>query len=69
MQQLVELLKMPTCIGGVRRVVLAHLGNPYRRTFADPWDYVRFAQEHKLDLDFTTPPQRVSTAAPSSTRR
>ena len=57
-QQLVELLKMPTCIGKARRVVLDQLGNRYRRTFADVWEFVRFAKEQNLDLDFTTPPQR-----------
>jgi serine/threonine protein kinase len=57
-QQLIELLKMPTCIGGVRRVVLNHLGNRYRHTFGDAWEFVRFAQEQHLDLDFTSPPRR-----------
>jgi hypothetical protein len=64
-QQLVELLKMPTCVAEARRVILDHLGNRYRRTFADVWEFVRFAQEQKLDLDFTTPPQRPETAAPA----
>jgi hypothetical protein len=57
-QQLVDLLKMPTCFGPVRQVVLQHLGNRYRRTFANHWVFVRFAQERGLNLDFTTPPKR-----------
>jgi hypothetical protein len=57
-QQLVELLKMPTCVGPARRVVLDHLGNRYQRPFADVWEFVRFAEEQKLGLDFTSPPQR-----------
>jgi hypothetical protein len=57
-QQLVELLKMPTCFGEARRVVLDHLGNRYRRRFADVWEFVRYAQEQRLDLDFTNPPKR-----------
>jgi len=57
-QQLVELLKMPTCIPEARRVVLDHLGNRYKRPFADVWEFVRFAKEQRLDLDFTSPPQR-----------
>lgn len=57
-QDLVELLKMPTCFGKARQVVLRHLGNRYHRTFATPWDFVRCAKEHHLDLDFTTPPKR-----------
>jgi hypothetical protein len=56
-QQLVELLKLPTCVGEGRRVVLDHLGNRYRRPFADAWEFVRFAQEQRLDLDFTSRPE------------
>jgi tRNA A-37 threonylcarbamoyl transferase component Bud32 len=59
-QDLVELLKMPTCFGKARRVVLQHLGNRYGRRFANHWEFVRYAQEHGLDLDFTTPPRRPS---------
>ncbi|HKI33425.1 MAG TPA: serine/threonine-protein kinase, partial [Gemmataceae bacterium] len=62
-QQLVELLKRPACVGKVRRIILDHLGNHYRRTFADVWEFVRFAKEQNLDLDFTTPPQRPEPAA------
>jgi hypothetical protein len=57
-QALVELLKHPFCVGEARRLVLAQLARHYGRPFADQWDFVRFAEEHKLDLDFTTPPQR-----------
>jgi tRNA A-37 threonylcarbamoyl transferase component Bud32 len=57
-QDLVDLLKMPTCCGANRQVVLAHLGNRYGRTFANHWEFVRFAQEQHLGLDFTTPPKR-----------
>ncbi len=55
-------LKLPTCIGPARRVVLDQLGNRYRRRFADAWQFVRFAQEQHLDLDFTSPPQRPEPA-------
>jgi hypothetical protein len=55
---LVELLKMPTCYGEARKVVLKHLGNRYGRTFADHWEFVRYAEEHHLGLDFTSPPKR-----------
>ena len=30
----------------------------HRRTFADQWEFVRFAEEQQLGLDFTTPPKR-----------
>jgi hypothetical protein len=57
-QDLVELLKMPTCYDEARNVVLKHLGNRYGRTFANHWEFVHFAEERHLDLDFTTPPKR-----------
>ena len=31
---------------------------PGGRTFADHWEFVRYAKEQQLDLDFTTPPKR-----------
>jgi tRNA A-37 threonylcarbamoyl transferase component Bud32 len=59
-QELVELLKQPTCIGPARRVMLDHLGNRYGRRFRDHWQFVHFAHEHLPDLDFTSPPQRLT---------
>jgi hypothetical protein len=61
-QDLVDLLKMPTCIGAARRVVLNHLGNRYGRRFANHWAFVRFAREQNLGLDFATPPRRPELA-------
>jgi hypothetical protein len=58
-QELVDLLKMPTCFGAARRVVLDHLGNRYARRFVNHWAFVRFATDQKLNLDFTTPPRRA----------
>src|SRR5262249_45089705 len=63
-QDLVELLKMPTCLGEVRRVILDQLGNRYGRRFETHWDFVRYAQEQRLGLDFTTPPKRPDTKLP-----
>jgi hypothetical protein len=57
-QELVELLKMPTCFGPTRRVVLDRLENHYGRRFANHWAFVRFATGQNLGLDFTTPPTR-----------
>jgi len=57
-QALVELLKMPTCFGEGRQIVLDHLGNRYGRRFFNHWDFVRFAREKNLGLDLTTPPKR-----------
>ncbi len=57
-QELVDLLKMPTCFGEARREVLDHLGDRYGRRFINHWAFVRFARERNLGLDFTTPPKR-----------
>jgi hypothetical protein len=57
-QALVDLLKQPICVGEARRLVLGQLARHYQRPFADQWDFVRFAQQQKLGLDFTTPPHR-----------
>jgi hypothetical protein len=45
-------------VGAARRAVLDQLGNRYHRTFADQWEFVRYAREQRLGLDFTTPPKR-----------
>lgn len=39
-------------------MVLDHLGNHSGRKFTNHWQVVRYAEEHYLNLDFTTPPQR-----------
>jgi hypothetical protein len=57
-QELVELLKMPTCVGRTREVILQQLGRTYDRHFADLWAFVDYAHEHHSELDLTTPPQR-----------
>jgi hypothetical protein len=62
--ELVELLKYPTCYGAARQVVLKHLGNRYGRSFATHWEFVRFAQQQGLGLDFTSPPKRPRENAP-----
>ena len=57
-QQLVNLLKMPTCVGEARTVLLGQLAHRYKRPFADVWEFVEWAQKHEPGLDFTTPPKR-----------
>jgi hypothetical protein len=68
-QELVELLKMPTCFGVHRRIVLHHLGLRYRRRFVNHWEFVRFATERGLGLDFRTPPRRYGPTGPLDRRR
>jgi hypothetical protein len=60
-QVLVDLLKHPLCVAEARRVVLTSLETRYQRKFADQWEFVRFAQDRHLQLDFTTPPARRTT--------
>jgi tRNA A-37 threonylcarbamoyl transferase component Bud32 len=67
-QDLVDLLKQPFCVGLARRRVLDQLQRHYHRPFADQWDFVRHVQEHKLDLDLSTPPQRKVQATPTAKR-
>jgi hypothetical protein len=62
-QQLVDLLKHPLCVDQARRVVLEQLENRYRRPFANHWEFVRFATDQRLGLDFTTPPRRPELQA------
>jgi hypothetical protein len=60
-QVLVDLLKHPLCVGGARGVVLGQLGRHYDHSFADQWDFVRFAEEQRLGLDVLGPPAGGTT--------
>jgi len=62
-QELVDLLKMPTCFGRARRVVLDQLGNLHGRRFANHWEFVHFALENQFPIDLTTAPQRPDPAS------
>jgi hypothetical protein len=61
--ELVELLKGPLCVDEARRIVLDALGARYQRHFADQWEFVHFAEQQNLGLDFSTPPQRPASSA------
>jgi serine/threonine protein kinase len=60
-RELAELLKQPTCVGPVRRLILDELENRCRCRFADQWAFVRYAQENNLGLDLTAPPERFGS--------
>jgi serine/threonine protein kinase/tetratricopeptide (TPR) repeat protein len=62
MQELVDLLKMPTCVGPARDEVLRLLGQKCDRRFADVWEFVDYAHQYQPDLDLTTPPKRPKDA-------
>jgi hypothetical protein len=57
-QQLVDLLKLPTCQDPARRVVLDYLEYCYHRPFRNHWEFVEYAREHLADLDLDSPPRR-----------
>jgi hypothetical protein len=56
-QALVDLLKLPLCVGAARRTVLDQLGRRYHQTFTDQWAFLDFAAKHNLDLNFARLPQ------------
>jgi serine/threonine protein kinase len=57
-QQLVDLLKMPTCVGPGRGVILEMLGQRYQRRFADQWEFVEYTEKQLPDIDLKSPPKR-----------
>jgi hypothetical protein len=56
-QQLVDMLKMPIC-REARKLILEQLSQQCDRTFAHQWQLVEWAQQHRPDLDLTSPPVR-----------
>jgi hypothetical protein len=44
--------------------LLDRLGDRYHRRFASEWDFVRYAKDQGLDLDFTSPPKRPPSKLP-----
>jgi hypothetical protein len=58
-QVLVDLLKHPFCVGQARRLLLEQLSRHYLHPFADQWGFVDYVYQRKLNLDLTTPPNRL----------
>ena len=56
-ESLVELLKHPACVGLMREAVLRELGRQHGRSFRSVWDAVAWLQQHRPDLDLTSPPR------------
>jgi hypothetical protein len=50
----------PTCQRPVRDVILRQLGNQCGRPFANQWEFVAWARQHRPDLDLTSPLVRPS---------
>jgi serine/threonine protein kinase len=59
-QYMVDLLKMPTCVGPFRSVVLEMLGQRYHHRFADQWEFVEYAEKHLPNVDLKSPPRRAT---------
>jgi hypothetical protein len=57
-QNLVDLLKRPTCVGGARKIVMQALGNRLDRKFADHWEAVEWLATNEPDVDLKEPPER-----------
>jgi hypothetical protein len=60
-QQLVDLLKMPPCQRPAREVIVRQLGHQCGRPFANMWEFVDWAREHRPDLDLNSPPVRLTS--------
>ena len=67
-QQLVDLLKLPTCQRAGRRVLVEQLGRQCGRRFTDVWDFVAWARMHRPDLNLTSPPQPPAEGGVKSVR-
>jgi serine/threonine protein kinase len=57
-QQLVDVLKMPTCVGQLQRAVLDELGRRRGRPFADLWEAVAWLSESQPAIDLSSPTRR-----------
>jgi tRNA A-37 threonylcarbamoyl transferase component Bud32 len=60
-QELVDFLKMPTCVGKAREPFLQLLGERYNQSFTDQWEFVEYAEKHLPDLDLKSSPKRPGT--------
>lgn len=47
----------PACVGLVREAVLRELGRQHDRSFRSVWGAVAWLQQHRPDIDLTSPPR------------
>ena len=57
-QQLVNFLKIPTCSRYARQVIVKQLGRQCGRQFVDVWEFARWAEIRRPDLDLASVPIR-----------
>jgi tRNA A-37 threonylcarbamoyl transferase component Bud32 len=62
-QQVIDLLKHPGCVGAARMGLLKGLGRRFHRDFADVWDLADHLQRHAPEVDCTSPLVREAPAA------
>jgi hypothetical protein len=55
-QEMVDLLKQPTCVGAAQEVILSRLGEEKNQKFATLWDLVEWVEAHDPSIDLRTPP-------------
>jgi hypothetical protein len=63
LEQMVEMLRQPTCVGTAREVLLAELGRRKGRTFTDLWQLVEYLQDNARHIDLDAPAPRGPRAA------
>jgi serine/threonine protein kinase len=57
-QDLIDLLKRPSCVGRARQVVVRELAKRTGQPFAGVWDVVEWARLHEPQLDLASPPRK-----------
>jgi hypothetical protein len=58
-QDLVDILKVPLCVGRSRDAVLLQLGQRTNRQFKDLWDFIDWVRANDPDIDLNSPPRRL----------
>jgi serine/threonine protein kinase len=61
-QQIVEVLKQPSCVGTTRSAMLKHLGERYKRSSSDVWELVEYLKQHDPNLDLDGPLKAARSA-------
>jgi serine/threonine protein kinase len=56
--QLIDLLKQPTCVGAANEIVLRQLSERMKQPFATTWDLVAYLEKNEPGIDLPAPPRR-----------
>jgi tRNA A-37 threonylcarbamoyl transferase component Bud32 len=63
-----EILKVPFCVGGMERLLLAELSRRAKKRFTHPFEAVRWLAETGTPLHHDAPPKRGRALSPSTAR-